>query len=272
MLTFFPLLTILQIVVCGYLVHGWFSSHQFFGRRLLRSKEDLGYILYFRILVLGYVWFLIVQSVINSVPIIKDFLEFLIDYLLINKDSSGKNSLDGAEKSNNSLLFKDILSDSVPFILAFFIRGIDHLHYIFRIKGDIIREYERNLMRVAGEVPEEYLVRSSRRSFLTMFTMEDNKVYTGWLKEFIPDSNMEWISILPATSGHREKETRKVFFTVNYLQHYETSEPAKMAEKALDIFLPMKKIVSIQKFDFDFYNKNMELEIEKKEKAQASQE
>lgn len=252
------LLSLAQIAACGYLIQGIKTiylpedSQPRIVRRLLSRrwlahiqwlfipKKSSEKILYFHIFILGGVWFLSINIPANLLW-------------------------------GNTSFAKIISPDYVPFILAFIARVMDNSYYTNRIEEDIKLGKDAKqlgkqakLMISKGRVPEECLVESCYDYSLIMFTMTNNKVYIGWLKEFVPDSDGEWLSIALIRSGYRTKDTLQVTLDIDYSKYYTNPDIDKKSDESIDaerefnVFLPMDKIISIQRFSADIYAKEFE--------------
>ncbi|MEB1206543.1 hypothetical protein VDQ16_06970 [Xanthomonas campestris pv. campestris] len=109
------------------------------------------------------------------------------------------------------------------------------------------------------------LVQSLTDSIPIMATMEDRKVYVGFVTAIGSmsevSSPLENFGVLPVLSGYRDKDTLKVIFTYKYPVADEAS--GKGARSGVDaqpseIFLKLENISSITRYDKDLRSKVIE--------------
>jgi hypothetical protein len=127
---------------------------------------------------------------------------------------------------------------------------------------------ERKWIRRAIEKDdlEKLLLRAADEEFPICVTMDDKKVYVGYLVEgFDPALGRKSILILPLMSGYRDPETHKVNFTTFYAYLYGQREsmdrtaplPAPLDHLTAEDFitvLPVDRITSYRLFDVPAYN------------------
>lgn len=104
---------------------------------------------------------------------------------------------------------------------------------------------------------------NSGEGFLA-FNLKSRKVYVGTCDEIsLEDGELIGITITPALSGYREKETLKLVFTVNYFDHYtsipeENHETPEAVVAKFKTVLLLSEIESISYFNPDTYAKFQE--------------
>lgn len=109
---------------------------------------------------------------------------------------------------------------------------------------------------------ERILFRSIKRSLPVCLSMEDGKVYVGFvIRTFDPVSEVKEIRILPLISGYKKRNTKKIVFTTFYDEIYQKIEDEKIGNHLnhLEIgdfekVLPFAKIDCINLFDIEAYN------------------
>jgi hypothetical protein len=106
---------------------------------------------------------------------------------------------------------------------------------------------------------EAFLLDAAEREVSIGVTMDDGKVYVGYLVEsFDPTVGRKCILLLPLMSGYRDQETRNVNFTTFYIELYggegvnQTPLPAPLEHLTAEDFiivLPADRIASYRMFD-----------------------
>lgn len=122
------------------------------------------------------------------------------------------------------------------------------------------------LRRAIKEDPlEEFLLYAADQEVSILLTMDDQKVYVGYLiSGFDPAIGRKCILLLPLISGYREKDTHKVIFTTFYTDLYGdegSTDQTKPLPAPLDhltaedfiIALPADRIASYRLFDAPAY-------------------
>ena len=108
---------------------------------------------------------------------------------------------------------------------------------------------------------ELLILRAVQRDRPVMFTMNDSKVYVGWvIRAPNPVESRKAVRILPLVSGFRDSETRVLEFTTDYLGLIDKisddspESPLNHLDLVdLEIVLPVECIVSSHPFDFEAY-------------------
>lgn len=105
---------------------------------------------------------------------------------------------------------------------------------------------------------EYMLVTAMTTEFMVMTTMDDNKVYVGWVYQVSDPAKAErkYFSIIPVMTGFRD-ERRKVEFTTYYNELYQLTNDA-LAHLNINHFavvLPVQRLVSCRLFDADAYSR-----------------
>lgn len=115
----------------------------------------------------------------------------------------------------------------------------------------------KSLERVGNEF--ELLMSSSFfDGHLLQFTMDNGKVYIGWVKELPKPFTTNYIRITPALSGYRN-EKKELIFTTQYLTVYASyiadGSIANQNELKTDLVIKADKINSVCFFDMDMYKR-----------------
>ena len=104
---------------------------------------------------------------------------------------------------------------------------------------------------------ESLFVHSMETESLIEITLENGKVYVGWIvNAAIPALDRRFIAISPLISGFRD-EKQKVVFTVNYAKVYRSMYGKKWAPRVdqqyFRVVLPVSTLRSARLFDVDIY-------------------
>jgi hypothetical protein len=103
---------------------------------------------------------------------------------------------------------------------------------------------------------ERLLFNASISQLLVQITLEDHKVYVGYVRHLPPNSSLQdaYVELLPSYSGYRDPTTHEVKFTTFYEEIFQ--EFLDDDERDLGDFykvLPVRRIVSATMFDPDVY-------------------
>ncbi len=102
------------------------------------------------------------------------------------------------------------------------------------------------------------LVTAMTTEFMVMITMEDDKVYVGWVYQISDPAKAErkYFSIIPVMTGFRN-ERREVEFTTYYNDLYQLTndELAHLNINHFAVVLPVQRLVSCRLFDADAYSR-----------------
>lgn len=113
------------------------------------------------------------------------------------------------------------------------------------------------IRRVGNEL-ELLLLSSLQHTYLLEFTLENDKVYIGWVKELPIPSISTYIRIIPAFSGYRDEE-KHLNFTTDYYQVYneyiEQGVVKEIGEMNIDLIIPLEQLVTVSYFDNEMYEK-----------------
>ncbi|MEM7209736.1 MAG: DUF6338 family protein [Pseudomonadota bacterium] len=98
---------------------------------------------------------------------------------------------------------------------------------------------------------------------MVMVTMDDDKVYVGWVYTTSDPANGErrYFSLIPVISGYRNTPQHKVEFTTYYAEIFDKTDE-RFAELDMDDFvvvLPIDKVTSARRFDPEVYAQFQEL-------------
>lgn len=116
-------------------------------------------------------------------------------------------------------------------------------------------QIQKAIKRIGNEL--EHLMESSlKHSYLLEFTLENDKVYIGLVKELPIPRVTTYIRIIPFFSGYRD-HAKRLHFTTNYLPVYseyiEKGGATDVGELNVDLIIALEKLVTY--FDNDMYEK-----------------
>ncbi len=93
---------------------------------------------------------------------------------------------------------------------------------------------------------------------LILISLKNNKFYIGWVIKLPLPGISEYIRIIPAISGFRDK-TLQLNFTTHYLSIYadyvETGNVSNINQLNTDLIIKMSEILSVSFFDLEMYEK-----------------
>lgn len=131
-------------------------------------------------------------------------------------------------------------------------------------------DLEYYLDALDGNEFEGLLVNAMTRDLMVMLTMDDNKVYVGWVYKVSDPAKEErkYFSLIPVITGFRN-ESRKVEFTTFYDQLYQqtNSELSHLNVEDFATVLPAHRVISCRLFDAAAYAKFQQHSSEPNEEA-----
>jgi hypothetical protein len=105
---------------------------------------------------------------------------------------------------------------------------------------------------------ERLLFNASIQTSLVQITLEDHKVYVGYVRHLPPNSSLQdaYVELLPSFSGYRNPTTHEIVFTTFYEDIFQEF----LDDEARDLgdfykVLPVRRIVSATVFDVDVYSR-----------------
>jgi hypothetical protein len=125
-------------------------------------------------------------------------------------------------------------------------RFVDKDKYISKAISKIGNEFER-LCEL-----------SNREGDMMQVSLKNDKCYVGWIKSLPIPSSSNYIIMLPVYSGYRDKETKRLHFTTQYLEVYATYVRDGDVIDIRDLntlVIKIDEIVSASRFDPDMYER-----------------
>jgi len=214
----FNALAFALVLVSGYLVH---EVHWWRGR----AREYAGYILYFRVAILGIMSVIVVLTLHRMLPTLKP--PWMI--------------FPGNERINFLL---------VVFLLALALNMLSKATHVFYADKKLALRAELRRLENAQKFLEAHIFRVMMDSAKLMVTMDSGKVYVGSVFRSSAESGGKWLRLYPTLSGQRNPQTGEVNFT----QNYAILQGGRATTDAFLVTLSIDKIVSVQNFDIDLYN------------------
>jgi hypothetical protein len=166
-------------------------------------------------------------------------------------------------------VFKAVYN-ALPFKSPFFGTSLCTLAFAFILSkgGNLFLNKEkwvRKSIQSVGNELELIIEKAVADEILLLFTLDSDKFYIGWVKEFPIPSQSKYYRVLPALSGFRDEEKRLVF-TTDYIRVY-SEYIREMKVKDLrkiksDIILPLDSIVSVSYFDPQMYSRFNQMDSE----------
>lgn len=93
---------------------------------------------------------------------------------------------------------------------------------------------------------------------MIQLSLKNDKCYVGWIKSLPIPSSSSYITILPVYSGYRDKETKRLHFTTQYLDVYATyvrEGDVFDIRELTSLVIKIDEIVSASRFDPDMYER-----------------
>ena len=232
-----------------------FSSHWNFTRWRVAREE--GHRLYFRAVFWGAVIFALVAIARPCVEGVVPLVSSAVTYLKALIEPMAKDELTAPALADLTITCFVAMLSGWPLAKL--------LNFAFPEREWIRRAIEKDDL-------EKLLLRAADEEVPLCVTMDDRKVYVGYVVEgFDPALGRKSILILPLISGYRDEDTLEVNFTTFYTYLYGAREamdrtaplPAPLDYLTAEDFiivLPVDRIASYRLFDVAAYNKFQTLE------------
>lgn len=125
-------------------------------------------------------------------------------------------------------------------------------------KNFIAREkFDRRRLICSGMHFEYHILRALQGNLPIMVTLDNGKIYIGWVGSVRRQADAKWLTLVPAFSGYRD-ESQRIKIVTDYADALDDGAIRQRSEEGdlnLDVTLPVEKIASLQFFDAEFYNK-----------------
>lgn len=164
-------------------------------------------------------------------------------------------------KSKNLLNFRECLGKIVMvdipnlnfYLLTFFIAPILAIILNIGIPNNFMMKL---VIKIWGDEYEKVYLKSlrekDRTKRLLLISLENNKVYVGYLKRVSKPLLSQQVDLIPVVSGYRDDVTKKITFTTPYIKTLisliEKDEGFKIIDEEMKIILPKEKIISVSRF------------------------
>jgi len=125
-------------------------------------------------------------------------------------------------------------------------RFVDKDKYISSAINKIGNEFERLCKSCYSEM------------YMIQLSLKNDKFYIGWIKSLPIPSSSSYIAILPVYSGYRDKDTKRLNFTTQYLDVYATyvrDGDVLDIRDLTTLVIKIDEIVSANRFDPDMYER-----------------
>ncbi|OAZ04495.1 hypothetical protein [Flavobacterium succinicans] len=141
----------------------------------------------------------------------------------------------------NFYLLAFFLSPVLAVILNILIPNNMMMRLVIKIWGD---EYEKVYLKSLRE--------KDRTKKLILISLDNNKVYVGYLKRVTKPLLSQQIDLIPVVSGYRNDVTKKITFTTPYMKTLisliEKDNGFSIIDEEMKIVLPKDKIISVSRF------------------------
>lgn len=118
--------------------------------------------------------------------------------------------------------------------------------------------FVKKAIKGVGNEFELMLASSFTEGLLLQFTLDNDKFYIAWVKELPIPSISNYIRVIPAISGFRNRE-KELVFTSQYLSVYaeyiNEGKITDIEQLKIDLVLNLKNIISVGYFDKEMYNR-----------------
>lgn len=158
----------------------------------------------------------------------------------------------------------DLASNNFPFKAPYTITSLSTLpiSWLFvKISNKYLskKHHIRKAIKRLGNELEMLLKTSFDESRLLQLTLDNEKVYVGWVKELPIPSVSNYVRIIPAISGYRTAETNEIIFTSQYLKVYaeyiEEGKVISLEQLETDLVINIKNVVGVSFFDLEMYER-----------------
>jgi hypothetical protein len=110
-----------------------------------------------------------------------------------------------------------------------------------------------------GNEMELIFASSFEDEVLLQLTLDNGKFYIGWVKELPVPQVSNYTRIIPAFSGYRNEETKRLIFTTQYLSVYSEylleGKIKNISDLRSDLVIDISHVVSVGFFDLEMYNR-----------------
>lgn len=127
------------------------------------------------------------------------------------------------------------------------------------ISNWLVFDKKKRIIKAIKSIGNEFelLLNSSfTENKLLLFTLDNGKIYIGWVKELPIPAVSKYVRIIPIISGYRD-EQKNVVFTTHYLSVYgeyiREGKVKSIEELDTDLILNSESMVSVSFFDVDMY-------------------
>lgn len=152
--------------------------------------------------------------------------------------------------------FNYLTDDTASFVIQVLLTSPFFAFLIAKLFNKFTNEYKYYLDALRENEFEWLLVNAMETNFMVMITLEDGKVYVGWVYRVSDPakSPRKYFSIIPVVTGFRD-EKQKVCFTTFYDQLYESMNKSlsHLDTEHFMTVLPAHHLASCRLFDPDAY-------------------
>lgn len=110
-----------------------------------------------------------------------------------------------------------------------------------------------------GNELEKLLETSHSSGSLVMLTLGSDKVYAGWVKSLPIPNRTDYVEVFPIYSGYRDKNTKTLTFTTQYLDVYATyvKEGSEIGDirTLTSLIIKVNEVITASHFDIEMYDR-----------------
>lgn len=164
------------------------------------------------------------------------------------------------------MIFPEIITktyEAFPYKVPYTLTSISTLFlaFIFSKIGNYFLDEEKYIKKAIKDIGNELelmLKSSFSDKLLLQFTLDNDKFYFAWVKELPIPSISNYVRIIPAISGFRDKE-KDLIFTCQYLSVYSEyiaeGKVTDIKELKTDLIIDFNNIISVSYFDSEMYSR-----------------
>ena len=216
---------------------------------------------YFRILLLGFLWFILhLGGAIWFWDSLEEFtkaasIDFWEKPPFKQDKAFWQTLLIGSAATGTALMIRVMLYP--PTFVFFFCRRVLDLQFLLqshmpnfsKLIEEVSLEMALATLKGKGRNMEIFLSKTASHRSLIACTLSNDKVYIGWpLSSLWTSKSPEWVRLVPLASGHRDKQSREMKIINPYTDLNKDPDLEDLMD--LEMILSVKDMVSLLPFDF----------------------
>ena len=239
---------LLPSIVGGYLLHNakWV---------LLVWREKPSSNNYFRILLLGWIWWLLWAVAASELAVAEK-----LQWLAIASSDKYPFVLEGLLATVAALVLRAVMD------VLYLVLQKPEQQLIFAKKAAQYSEWDLKILRARQRSMEVFIWSSMDDTHLVMLTLENGEVYIGFASLMPTKNTPEWLELTPVVSGYRDEQDKTIQITTKYSDIERESELKETFAsrsltktgfekfKKMEMILPISRIVAFQRFDVNVHD------------------